>query len=442
MLLIGNGTLITLGEQCKVIDKGAVLLDGDKILKVGNTAEIKKQYPDADFIDADGKLIMPGFLNVHMHTYSTFSRGIALKDESPENFVEILERLWWRLDKALTLEDVYYSALIPLIDCVKNGTTAILDHHASPFAVEGSLEQIARAAKEVGIRVNTCYEVSDRDGEDIALAGIKENMDFIKKCQAEKSSMVGGTFGMHACFTIGDKTMEKCAQVAKDLGVGVHIHAAESKSDVEYNLREYGLRVIERLDKYELLGPKTMTGHCVHINEKEMELLAKTRTNVAHNPQSNMNNAVGCADVIKMIDMDIMLGMGTDGMTSDMIEGMKTAHILHKFNTNDPRVGWVEVPKMQLINNAKIMQNYFPVKMGELKEGNAADVILVDYIPPTPITADNFYGHMVFGMTGRMVDTTIVAGKILMKDKKLTSIDEAEIGAKARELSKKLWERF
>jgi len=325
---------------------------------------------------------------------------------------------------------------------VKNGTTAILDHHASPFTIEGSLEQIANAASEVGVRVNTCYEVSDRDGEDRALAGIKENEEFIKKCQQDNSEMLGATFGMHACFTVGEKTMEKSAQVAKDLGIGVHIHAAEGKSDVDYNVKEYGLRVIDRLNKHGLLGPKTMAAHCVHVNEKEMELLAETKTNVAHNPQSNMNNAVGCADVIKMVDKGVVVGMGTDGMTSDMIEGMKVAHILHKFNKNDPRVGWMEVPAMQFSNNAKIMANYFSQPMGELKEGCAADVIVIDYDPPTPLTLDNFYGHMVFAMTGRMVDTTIIAGKVLMKNKELVGIDEAKINAKSRELAKKMWERF
>lgn len=442
MLLVGNGTVITLGTDCRVMEGGAVLLKDGKIAAIGITADLQRQYPDAEYMDCRGKLIMPGFLNVHMHTYSTFARGIALKDEPPENFVQILERLWWRLDKTLALDDVYYSALIPFIESVKNGTTAILDHHASPFNIEGSLEQIARAAAEVGVRVNTCYEVSDRDGEERALAGIKENVDFIKKCQQENSQMLGATFGMHACFTIGEKTMEKCAQAAGELGVGVHIHAAESRADVEHNLKEYGLRVIERLNKHGLLGPKTMASHCVHINEREMELLAETKTNAAHNPQSNMNNAVGCADVIKMVEMGVMVGMGTDGMTSDMIEGMKAAHILHKFNKNDPRAGWIEVPTMQFINNPRIMANYFSLPMGELRKGNAADVIVIDYDPPTPLTEDNYYGHMVFGMTGRMVDTTIVAGKVLMRNKELLGIDEAEINAKSRELARKMWERF
>ncbi|MEW6623507.1 MAG: putative aminohydrolase SsnA [Bacillota bacterium] len=442
MLLVGNGILITHGNECRVIDKGAVVIKGDTILKVGDTEKLKAEFPGAEFIDCQGKLIMPGFLNVHTHTYSAFARGMSLKDEPPANFPQILERLWWRLDKTLTLEDVYYSALIPFMECVKNGTTAVLDHHASPFAAEGSLEQIARAAAEVGIRVNLCYEVSDRDGKERALAGIEENISFIKKCKQEDDQMVGASFGLHASFTIGDETMEKCAQAAKELGVGVHIHSAESTADVEDSRQRYKMGVVERLDKYELLGPKTLTAHCVHISEKEMELLAETRTNVAHNPQSNMNNAVGCADVKKMLDTGVILGMGTDGMTHDMIEGMKTAHILHKFYKNDPRVAWEEVPTMQFTNNSRIMANYFTKPMGVLAPGAAADVVVIDYDPPTPVNSGNYYGHLVFGVSGRMVDTTIIAGKVLMKDKKLLHVDEKEINARSRELAQKLWDRF
>ncbi len=442
MLLLGNGTLLTLGKKCQVINKGALLIEDGTITRVGKTEELRASFPQAEYIDCLNRLVMPGFTCAHTHTYSTFARGMDLKDEPPVDFPQILERLWWRLDKALTLEDVYYSALIPFIDCIKNGTTALLDHHASPNAITGSLDQIANAAQKTGIRANLCYEVTDRDGEKKAAEGLAENIYFIKKCQLENSSMITARFGMHASFTIGDKTMGKCARIVHDLGTGVHIHAAESTADVVDSQEKYGMGVIERLNKYDLLGTNTLTAHCIHISDQEMELLAQTGTNVVHNPQSNMNNAVGCAEVKKMLDAGVVLGLGTDGMTTDMIEGMKTAHILHKFYQNDPRVGWVEVPQMQFANNARIMANFFPTKMGELTPGAAADVIVVNYDPPTPLTAGNYYDHIVFGMTGRMVETTIVAGKILMQDKKITIVDEEEINAKARELSAKLWERF
>ncbi|MDW7730571.1 MAG: putative aminohydrolase SsnA, partial [Bacillota bacterium] len=419
-----------------------LLIEGEKILLVGETANLQAVAPDADFIDCRGRLIMPGFTCAHTHTYSAFARGIALKDDAPVNFPQILERLWWRLDQALTNEDIFYSALVTFIESVKNGTTALLDHHAGPNAIEGSLELIALAAGMAGIRANLCYEVSDRDGEAKMLEGLEENAAFIKKCSDEKSSMLTASFGMHASFTIGTKTMEKCARTVNDLGAGVHIHAAESREDVDDSHDKYGMGVIERLDKYGLLGDKSMTAHCVHVSDREIELLAASHTNVAHNPQSNMNNAVGCAPVNKMLAAGVVVGMGTDGMSADMLEGLKTAHILHKFCNNDPRAGWKEVPRMQFENNARIMSNYFISGLNELAPGAPADVIVIDYDPPTPLTAENYYGHLVFGVTGRAVETTIVAGKILMQNRVLTEINEQEVKAKARELAVKLWERF
>jgi len=247
---------------------------------------------------------------------------------------------------------------------------------------------------------------------------------------------------MHASFTIGPETMERCARVAHDLDTGVHIHVAESREDARHCREKYSVGVVERLNRYDLLGPKTLAAHCVHISEEEMDLLAHSKTNVVHNPQSNMNNAVGCAPVVRMIEKGVKLGLGSDGMTTDMIEGMKTAHILHKHCQEDPRVGWTEVPLMQFGNNPLIMGGFFPVTLGELVPGAAADLIVVDYDPPTPLTAENYYGHLVFGMTGRMVETTLVAGKILMRNRSLTTINEENINSLARELAAKLWKRL
>jgi len=442
MLLVGNGTILTLGQKCRVIAGGAVLIEDGTIIRVGKTAELQAAAPGADFIDCRGRLAMPGFTCAHTHTYSTFARGMALRGEQPANFPQILERLWWRLDQILTLEDIYYSALVTFISCIKNGTTALLDHHSSPGAISGSLEQIAAAARETGLRANLCYEVSDRDGAEKALAGLEENAAFSKKCRRENSPQITASFGMHASFTIGTETMERCARLAHDLDTGVHIHAAESREDVADCREKYGIGVIERLNQYNLLGAKTLAAHCVHINEQEMELLAGTTTNVAHNPQSNMNNAVGCAPVGKMLEHGVVIGMGTDGMTTAMIEGMKTAHLFHKFCQDDPRVGWEEVPRMQFENNTRIMANFFPNRLGELTPGAAGDLIVIDYDPPTPITAENYYSHLIFGAAGRAVDTTVVAGKILMQDQTLTTLDERAVYARTRELAARLWKRF
>ncbi|KYH31937.1 putative aminohydrolase SsnA [Neomoorella mulderi] len=441
MLLIGNGRLLTLAPDNPFQEEGAVAIEGDRIVAVGPTAELQQRYPEAEWLDARGMVIMPGMTNTHMHLYSTFARGMALKDAPPANFLEILQRLWWRLDKALTLEDVYYSALIPLVDCIKSGTTTILDHHASPRAVRGSLEMIARAARETGVRTCLAYEVSDRDGEAIMREGIEENMAAIKKYRGQEG-LLTATFGLHASFTLSDATLAACREAAAEVGSGFHIHVAEGIQDVEDALEREGKRVVERLYDHGILGPETIAAHCVHVTEREIAILKETGTLVVHNPESNMGNAVGCAPVGDMLAAGVTVGLGTDGYTSDMFESLKTANVLRKLVSGDPNAGWTEVPAMVFENNRRILARFFPHPLGRLEPGAYADVILVDYHAPTPLTAANWFGHLLFGFNGGLVDTTIIGGKVLMRERRLLHLDEAAIAARAQELAVKVWERF
>ncbi|WP_338818051.1 Putative aminohydrolase SsnA [Moorella thermoacetica] len=441
MLLIGNGRLLSLVPGKPYQEDGAVAIDGDLIVAVGPTAELKARYPAAEWLDARGMVIMPGMINTHMHLYSTFARGMALKDPPPTNFLEILQRLWWRLDKALTLEDVYYSALLPLIDCIKSGTTTILDHHASPYAVTGSLEMIARAAMETGVRTCLAYEVSDRDGKEIMRQGIAENIAAIKKYRG-KEGLISATFGLHASLTLSDATLEACREAEGEVGSGFHIHVAEGIQDVEDALAKSGKRVVERLAVNGILGPNTIAAHCVHVTDREIAILKETGTLVVHNPESNMGNAVGCAPVGDMLAAGVPVGLGTDGYTSDMFESLKTANVLRKFVSGDPGAGWAEVPAMAFENNRRIASRFFPHPLGRLEPGAYADVILVDYQAPTPLGRDNWFGHLLFGFNGGLVDTTVVGGKVLMQGRRLLHLDEAAIAARARELAIKVWERF
>ncbi|AZR73602.1 chlorohydrolase [Anoxybacter fermentans] len=442
MLLIKNGWLITLNSNNEVIKDGALVVEGNQIKEIGSTEELANKYEYTEIIDAKGKVVMPGMINAHMHLYSTFARGMALKDEPPKDFRQILERLWWRLDKQLREEDIYYSALIPLLDCVRYGTTTIIDHHASPFAVSGSLSIIAEAIEKVGLRASLAYEVSDRDGEEIALLGIKENVSFIKICKKRTDDMLHGLFGLHASMTLSDRTLEKCREAIEGLDTGFHVHTAEGIQDVEDSLHRSGLRVVERLDKFGIWNEKSIAVHCVHINEKEMEILKERGTNVVHNPESNMGNAVGCADITTMLNKGIVVGLGTDGFTSDMFESVKVANILHKHELKDPSASWAEVPEMIFTNNQRILAKYFKNPIGQLIEGAYADVIILDYDPPTPLDETNYYGHILFGVSGGRVVTTIINGKVLMKDREIKGFDLDEIHARSRELAQKLWIRF
>ncbi len=442
MLLVGNGQVITRDLNQPYLAEGGVAIKDNLISEVGPTAALRAKYPDARFVDAKGRVIMPGNINTHMHLYSTFARGMALKDASPQNFVEILERLWWRLDKVLTLEDIYYSAMVPLVDCIKNGTTTIFDHHASPGAVRDSLFTLEKAARAAGVRSCLCYEVSDRDGEAVMEEGVKENVEFIRHANSAADGMVRGMFGLHASLTLSDASLDRCCEENSGLGTGFHVHVAEGIADLNDSLAKSGKRVVERLNGYGILGPKSIAAHCVHINEQEIEILRDASANVVHNPESNMGNAVGCAPVLSMLGAGVRVGLGTDGYTSDMFESYKVANILHKHQQAHPSVAWGEAPAMLFRHNPEIAASYFPHPLGKLAQGAYADVIIVDYNPPTPLSENNADGHILFGVSGRSVATTIINGKVVMEERRLTGLDEAEICAKSRELSSKLWERF
>jgi len=439
-IIVGNGTLITLGEDNKIIENGAVYIEENLIKDFGETEKLRNRYPDAEFIDAEEKVVMPGLICAHHHLYSTFACGIAA--EPAENFVEILKKLWWRLDRALTLDDVYYSALIPLIKCVKSGTTTIIDHHASPKAIKGSLERLADATQRIGVRACLCYELTDRGGAAEAEAGIEENINFIKKYGNYQNDMVSALFGMHASMTLSNDTIKKATQAMQGLDSGYHIHVAEDKADVDDSLEKYNKRVVERLYELGILGEKTITAHCIYINEKEMELLAQTKTNAVNNPSSNMNNAVGTADILKMLEKGVTVGLGTDGMSSNMFEEVKIAYLIQHHTKQDPRVAFVEAVDMLLKTNAKIASRYFKHKVGVIEKDAYADIIIVDYYPYTPFSVDNFYGHFVFGIATVPVDTTIINGKVLMRNKELVEIDEKEIYKDTINFAKEVWKRF
>ncbi len=453
-ILIGNGTVVTGGAQNQLIEHGAVLVRGDRVAAIGSDVDLLQRYLDAHYVDAGGGLIMPGFLCTHTHFYSAFARGMTIPGEAPRNFPEILEHLWWRLDKLLTLEDTRASADIYLADAVRNGVTCVVDHHASPNAVEGSLDVIADAVEQAGIRACLAYEVSDRDGSRIIDEGMRENERFIGALRAgrskqAKAGMIAASYGLHASFTLSPATLERCAAGAEALGVGFHIHVAEDISDENDCMARYQKRVVERLLADHILGPRSIAAHCVHVNSGEIGRLAETHTNTVHNPRSNMNNAVGRAPVEDLLGAGVNVGLGNDGFSMNMMQEMKAAYLLHKFALADPRAMPGDlVFKLAFQNNARIIDAVFRPfnadfpRVGELSVGAAADIVLLDYQPPTPMSGGNFPWHLIFGMDGQHVNSTMVAGRWLMRNRQLLTLDEARIHARARELSQALWLRM
>jgi putative selenium metabolism protein SsnA len=439
MVLVTNGRLITRDtEGTGYYEHGAVAYEGTKIAAVGEEQVLRAQYPDAEIIDAGGGVIMPAFINAHTHIYSALARGLSIVGNNPTNFYEVLNGTWWAIDRHLMMDGTKASADALYIDCIKQGVTTIFDHHASYGEIPGSLFTIAESARRFGIRSCLCYEVSDRDGEEKCLQAIRENADFITYCQKENDPMLRAMFGGHALFTLSDKTFDRMVE-ANNGRTGYHIHVSEGMNDVYDSLQNYGRRPVQRLQDHGILGSKTILGHCVHANTAEMDIIKETDTMVVNNPESNMGNAIGICPVLPLYKKGILLGMGTDAYTNDMLESIKVALCSQRSNACHPNVGWCEVTDMLFKNNAKIGMRYFPDTLGVLKPGAAADIIVMDYKPYTPFSDANIDGHMIFGMTGRQCQTTIGNGKLLMKDRKLVGIDEEAENAHILEAAKKLW---
>lgn len=437
MFIIGNGRLVTRDLAAPFYENGAVAIEGNVIRKVGETKALKEEFPEAEFVDAKGGVIMPAFINTHEHIYSAMARGLSIKGYDPKGFLEILDGQWWTIDRHLTNEATRQSARVTFLDSIKNGVTTIFDHHASFGEIHDSLFAIEDAAKEFGLRTCLCYEISDRDGMDKARESVMENAAWIRHALADDSDMIAGMMGMHAQFTISDATMELAA-ANKPEEVGYHIHVAEGIEDLHHCLKHYGKRIVDRLMDCNILGSKTLLAHCIYVNPHEMELIKETDTMVVHNPESNMGNACGCPPTMEIFHRGILTGLGTDGYTQDMTESYKVANVLHKHHLCDPNAAWSEVPQMLFEGNAKIAGRYFKKPLGVLKEGAAADVIVTDYIPRTPMTKDNVNSHILFGMTGRSVVTTVCNGKILMKDRELIGIDEEKVLYEVRKEAEKL----
>jgi len=444
-MLITNAQLITWESNNQILEDQAVLIENDHIREIDTTQNLLAKYPSEQKLDARGQYVLPGNICAHTHFYGAYARGMAIPGPAPKDFPEILQKLWWPLDRSLDAESIQYSVLPCLVDAIKHGTTTLFDHHASPSSIDGSLDIIANEVEKAGLRAVLCYEVTDRDGDSKMKAGIQENVRFMKKM---KSPLLAGTFGLHASLTLSDSSLDLCRQALSEVegsnDFGFHIHTAEHEADEYDSLKKTGLRVIDRLQQHGILGPKTITAHGVHFDAREMQILAETGTWLSHQPRSNMNNGVGVAPVESMLRAGIKVCLGNDGFSNAMWEEWKTAYLLHKAHHRDPRrMGGFDVVQMAIYNNAALANVFFSsATIGQLIPGAFADIIFVEYHPNTPLTAGNLPWHIIFGFQQSMVTTTIVAGKVLMKDRELLTLDEKEIGAKAREVAPKVWDRY
>lgn len=441
MIMFGNGVVVTRDAQRPLINGGAVAVGDDGLISaLGPTQKLRREYPGAHFVDARGGLIMPGLINLHHHAYYTLARGLTPRPGAGKGLPALLEGRWWRLDRAMNLEDVYHGAAAAFLECVRSGVTTVFDHHASYGAVTGSLSEISRAADELGLRACLCYEVSDREGESKCRAAIQENVDFIREASRRGDGMRCGMMGMHAGFTLSDRTLEACME-ALPATSGCHIHVAECLEDTTHSLQTYGKSVVRRLRERGVLGRKTLAAHCIHLNWEDVQILRETDTAVIHCPRSNMCNAAGAADVTEYSRARVGLGLGTDGEAADMLGELAAASALCRHSSQNPDAGFEELPHALFTSNAAFANRFFETPLGVLKPGAAGDVIVLDYRPPTPLTAENLDLHLLAAAGTARVSTTAAAGKLLMEYGVLLCADEEKLLDGARKQAADLWRR-
>ena len=436
-LLITNAQLVTLDDSNRVVENGSVYVEDTGIVDVGKL-DAESYEPDRT-IDAGGRLVMPGLIIAHHHLYSTFARGFTPPGPQASNFDENLRFLWWKLDAALDSDDVYYSALLALMDAALSGCTTVIDHHASPGCCDGSLDWVERAFTDVGLSGCLCYEVSDRNRQG---EGIEENERYIRKCHEYGSGQMAALFGMHASMTLSDETLQRCAGIGNELGAGFHVHAAEDRIDVELTRDRHGKGVLERFDDFGITGNKTIFVHGTHFEPDEMDLLRNTGSILVSNPESNMNNGLPVSPVLDMLDRGVLVGVGTDGMSSHVISQARAMYLHQRTLREDPTLAFAEACEVLLANNRSICNRLFTEPRGMLAPGQLADIVIYNYVPFTPLSADTFYGHLLFGLGFSRVHTTIARGNVIVDNGDIPHLDENAIRARAVERASAIWSRI
>jgi putative selenium metabolism protein SsnA len=424
------------------VARATITIDGGRIADVvesPSTARRARGEP----IDATGKLAIPGLINAHTHAYSALARGMAIPGLAPRSFTQILEQFWWRLDKALDPASVRASSVVAAMDAARCGVTTVIDHHASPSCIPGSLDVVKRAfCDDVGLRIAVAYEVSDRDGDEKTRLGIEENARALSESPAVHSTSAA-LFGLHAAFTLSDETLSAVAARLPD-GAGIHIHVAEGPEDETLSMKRHGIRVIERLDRFGLLRPRSVLAHVLHLDEAEKDRVAERGAVVVHNPRSNMNNAVGTFDLDGYLRRAVVTGLGTDGLGANLLAELFTAGLLQKHARRDSQAaGFADLYKLLFVNNPEIAERAFGFRFGRLAPGYPADIALIDYEAPTPLDADTILGHLLFGVAvhALRVSDLFVAGQPVLRGGTFVHVDEAAELAYAREQAALLWTR-
>jgi putative selenium metabolism protein SsnA len=436
-LVLAGATVVTSLDP-PVVRPGDVTIDNGRVHGVGSTGA----PTDAVWIDCSGCLVFPGNVCVHHHLYSSLARGMPYDLEAPETFVQVLQRVWWRLDRALDPASIAMSAWSGGADALLAGTTTIVDHHASPNAIDGSLERVDAELQALGVRRILCYEVTDRDGSERAAAGLEETRGRLKRVMADASEapLSRAMVGAHASFTLSDETLGRCVELADEFDIGIHVHVAEDAADQRDSQARFGRRVVERLAGAGALTERSLLAHCVDVDERERDLIRDARAWVAHNPRSNMNNRVGRAPVE---ELGGRVALGTDGIDGDMFAECRAAYL--RGREADARTT-PDAVLARLAASARFAGTVFGEPLlGRIEPGAPADVVVLDYDPPTPLVAENLGGHWMFGLSARDVRDVVVGGDVVVRDRAPTGLSARRLSARrveTREVAAAMWQRM
>jgi len=397
---------------------------GDLKVESGNkdSIEFVDNCPD-DAVDCQGKIVTKSFVCAHHHAYSALARGMPLPAKSPKNFVQVLEYIWWNLDKKLDEDMIRASALVTGLNCLKSGVTFVIDHHSSPLAIENSLEILADSFDELGINHLLCYEMSGRDGKACQEKGLWESERYLQTRP--------GLVGLHASFTVSNDLMKSAVDLVEKFSSGIHIHVAEDLADQNECQTKYHKRVIQRLNDFGILNySKTILGHCIHLDQSERKLLADSQAWIAVNTESNLNNNVGLFSNQGGLEERVLLG--TDGMHSDMLRSAQYNYFCHKDSDE------LSVPDFYL--RLRRAHNYLKNNGFQGDSGN--NLVILNYDSPTPVTTDNWMGHIFYGLTSNHVESVIANGEWVIKERQLVKKNEDDILTYANEQALRLWDRL
>ncbi|QFU22738.1 putative aminohydrolase SsnA [Shewanella eurypsychrophilus] len=435
MILLKNATGVQF-EPGFIRESVDIVIDGTVIKEVGDNLSVK--YPDATVKDMKGKLVMPGIVCSHNHFYSGLARGIMADIKPSPDFISILKNLWWKMDMALDEEAVYYSGLICSLEAIKSGCSSVIDHHASPNFIGGSLKTLRSGFLKAGLRGMTCYETTDRNGgiEEMR-KGVEENINFANLIDSAKKAgnepyLVEAHIGAHAPFTVSNEGLAMMSEAVKCTGRGVHIHVAEDLYDVSHSHHLYGQDIVERLDTFGLINDKTLLAHGLFLSDRDVDILNAKNGFLVHNARSNMNNNVGYNHKLSRFKN---VALGTDGIGADMLEELKFAYFKHR-DAGGPL--WPDSFLKSLWNGNEILARNFGAKFGRLEAGNKADLTILDYMSPTPFVADNLAGHVAFGMNAGNVNSVMVEGNFVYEDRAFP-FDVAPIYAEAQKVAARVW---